>query len=84
MQLTPQQITGLASDLLEQAKALAAAIEAGMAKLNAHNATTGAKPANPGPFSVALGTATTVVEQLAKHVRENTPAPAAPVEAPAA
>ena len=83
MLLTSAQIVEAGERGIDAAKIVAKIVEDAMAKINAHNATKGAAQVNAGPLSVALGYSTTVVEQLEKHVRENTPAPAVAPPAPA-
>ena len=94
MKLTPTEILALGQNLLDDAKALQADADKAMAALNSHNSEKGVTPVNGGPLSVVRGTAGTIVEQIQKHIAENTlvapklpseggPAPPAPA-APAA
>jgi len=71
--LTQPEIANLAGDLVADAQKLQTAAEAAMSALNAHNADPKAAAANAGPLSIVRGAMATVSEQLAKHIRENSP-----------
>jgi hypothetical protein len=73
MILTPLEIVHLGSNVIGDAQALLSASETAMSAINGHNAAKGAAPVNAGPFSVVRGALFTVIEQLQKHVAENTP-----------
>jgi hypothetical protein len=61
--------------MVADAQKLQTAAEAAMAALNAHNADPTAAAVNAGPLSIVRGAMATVNEQLAKHIRESSPAP---------
>lgn len=76
MKLSKEQIINVGAALLDDAKKLYTALESGMAALNAHNGTAGTQHVNAGPTSVALSYQQQVIDQLEKHVAENSAQPA--------
>jgi hypothetical protein len=81
--MTTQEIIQVGADALKAAQDAQQIVLAAKKKIDAHNATPGAKHVNTGSLVVALGGIATAIEQAGRHVADNTPAPA-PVETPAA
>lgn len=79
--LEPQQIIALAGQSIPAALQLHRDLTAAKEAINLHASDRRNPPLNAGPLMVALGAAQTLIEQLEKHVRENTPPkPAAPTQ----